>query len=277
MKKLKSKIAFFLTFMVLFNGVKSQNFFGVYNAPDSSYTFKNFVTGDTIYRIRTSKITGNRIEFNPRYVIFTKSGTQITDYMPVATATAAIVAMTNSINLKADAAAVAGSFVTLSTGLSSANSTSVTVNGTTAASASNPSFTIPSTTVTGTGIVTVTNTGFTSTVNVRTPTFTTVGSVTVAGTYPNYTVSTGRIEKYLGVTGAAGTFTANFATSYTSTPNIQAQLVNPASDYQIVKAQVSTTGFTTTAKQMNSVLSLGVLPTYSVISSATVNVIITDQ
>lgn len=111
---------------------------------------------------------------------------------------------------------------------------------------------------------------------VNTSIISTSAIISITGSVPNYTLTSKRLEKYSGTTGSVGTYTVNFATSFSVTPNIQANIVN-GTDYQISKPVVSTTGFTVTVRGATSVLSLGVLPTYTNVVGANVDVIINEK
>lgn len=84
-----------------------------------------------------------------------------------------------------------------------------------------------------------------------------------------------RPEQYQGTTNASGNYTVTFATAYSTTPNIQANLIN-GSDTQASRiTSISTTGFTVLIRNRTDVL--GLLPSYSNVVGASVHVLITEQ
>lgn len=87
--------------------------------------------------------------------------------------------------------------------------------------------------------------------------------------------SSKRQETYSGVTVAAGTYTVTFPTAYTVAPNIQANIINGTDTQNIRITAVSTTGFTVLVRNRTDVV--GLLPSYSNVSGAVVDVIITEK
>lgn len=100
--------------------------------------------------------------------------------------------------------------------------------------------------------------------------------ITVTGTYPNFTVSkTKRQEPYSGTTSGSGTYTVTFGTSYSSAPNIQANIIGATDTQNIRITSISTTGFTVTVRNRTDVA--GLLPTWSNVNGAIVDVLITEK
>lgn len=126
--------------------------------------------------------------------------------------------------------------------------------------------------IAGTGLSggTITTTGTISLPNTGTP-----------GTYGKVTTDAqGRItsgkrqETYSGTTSVSGTYTVTFSTPYSVAPNIQAGIVN-GTDLQMCKYTISTTGFTVTVREISSLI--GLLPSYSNVNGALVDVLITEK
>lgn len=99
--------------------------------------------------------------------------------------------------------------------------------------------------------------------------------ITISGSSPNYSITSKRQEKYTGTTSAAGTYTVNFATAYSTAPDIQASWINAADNQNLRITAISSTGFTVLAR--NRVDVVGLLPTWTNVSGATINVIITER
>lgn len=118
-------------------------------------------------------------------------------------------------------------------------------------------------TITATGTISLPNTG-------------------TAGTYGRVTtdaqgrVTAGkRMETYSGTTDGSGSYTVTFGTSYSAAPNIQANIIG-ATDTQTSRiTNISTTGFTVLVR--NRTDTLGLLPSYSNVSGASVDVLITEK
>lgn len=84
-----------------------------------------------------------------------------------------------------------------------------------------------------------------------------------------------RQETYSGTTNGSGTYTVTFSTSYSVAPNIQANIIN-GTDNQIIRiTDVSTTGFTVLVRNRTDVV--GLLPSYSNVNGASVDVLITEK
>jgi hypothetical protein len=84
-----------------------------------------------------------------------------------------------------------------------------------------------------------------------------------------------RQETYSGTTSGSGTYTVTFGTSYSSAPNIQAKIVGGTNTNLIKITSVSTNGFTVTVVNRTDVI--GLLPSYSNVNGATVDVLITQK
>lgn len=108
-----------------------------------------------------------------------------------------------------------------------------------------------------------------------------------AGTYGRITVdSKGRAtagkrqEVYSGTTNATGEYTVTFGSSYSATPNIQANLVGGTANQTMIITSVSTTGFTVKAVQRSAVTLLGIevlLAATTNVNGANIDVIITEK
>jgi hypothetical protein len=84
-----------------------------------------------------------------------------------------------------------------------------------------------------------------------------------------------RQETYSGSTNGSGVYTVTFGTSYSVAPNIQASIVGGSNTNILKVTSVSTTGFTITVVNRTDVL--GLLPTYSNVSGALVDVLVTEK
>lgn len=85
-----------------------------------------------------------------------------------------------------------------------------------------------------------------------------------------------RRETYSGTTNASGLYTVTFVTAFSVAPNIQLQPTNFSSDNQFARVTtISTTGFTVIARLRTDVL--GLLPSFTNITGATVDVLITEK
>lgn len=125
----------------------------------------------------------------------------------------------------------------------------------------------------GTGLSggTITSTGTISLPNVGT-----------AGTYGAVTtdaqgrVTAGkRMETYSGTTNGSGNYTVTFGTAYSVAPNIQANIVGSTDTQTSRITNISTTGFTVLVRNRTDVV--GLLPSYSNVSGASVDVLITEK
>jgi len=90
-----------------------------------------------------------------------------------------------------------------------------------------------------------------------------------------YKPSLKRIETYSGTTNGSGTYTVSFPTAFSVAPNIQANIINGTDTQTIRITSVSTTGFTVLVR--NRTDTLGLLPSYSNVASAAVDVLITEK
>lgn len=84
-----------------------------------------------------------------------------------------------------------------------------------------------------------------------------------------------RQETYSGTTNGSGVYTVTFNTSYSVTPNIQASWIGAADNQNLRITAASTTGFTVLAR--NRVDIVGLLPTWTNVSGATIDVLITEK
>lgn len=84
-----------------------------------------------------------------------------------------------------------------------------------------------------------------------------------------------RQETYSGTTDGSGNYTVTFGTSYSVTPNIQANIIGGSNTEFIKITSISTTGFTVNVT--NRVDTAGLLPSFSNVSSASVDVLITEK
>lgn len=105
-----------------------------------------------------------------------------------------------------------------------------------------------------------------------------------AGAYGIVTVDTKgrvtagkRLEVYSGTTNGSGQYTVTFATAYSVTPNIQANVIGQGTEVQSRILSVSTTGFTIHVFQRVAVLTLALSTATSNVSGASVDVIVTEK
>lgn len=84
-----------------------------------------------------------------------------------------------------------------------------------------------------------------------------------------------RSTPYSGTTNASGVYTVIFPTAYTVAPNIQANIINGTDSQNIRTTSITTTGFTVLVR--NRVDVVGLLPSWTNVSSATVDVLITEK
>lgn len=90
---------------------------------------------------------------------------------------------------------------------------------------------------------------------------------------------TKRQETYSGTSNASGAYSVTFTTPYTVAPNIQANIVGGSAN-QFITMNVTTTGFTTTVYQRNTVNLLAtevLLGTTVLVNGAKVDVLITEK
>lgn len=109
-----------------------------------------------------------------------------------------------------------------------------------------------------------------------------LANVGTAGTYGLVTtnaqgqVTAGkRTETYSGTTNGSGVYTISFVTAYGAAPNIQANIINGTDTQNIRTTAISTTGFTVLVRNRTDVV--GLLPSWSNVSGATVDVLITEK
>lgn len=119
-------------------------------------------------------------------------------------------------------------------------------------------------TITGSGTISMPNTG----------TAGIYGSVT---TDAQGRVTAGkRTETYSVTTNASGVASVTFSTAYSAAPNIQAQATNFSSDNQFIRVtSITTTGFSIICRLRTDIA--GLLPSFSNINGATVDVLITEK
>lgn len=80
---------------------------------------------------------------------------------------------------------------------------------------------------------------------------------------------------YSGTTNSSGVYTVTFASAYPVAPNIQANIVG-GTDSQIIRiTSITTTGFTVTVRNRTDIV--GLLPTWSNVNGANVDVLITQK
>lgn len=102
-----------------------------------------------------------------------------------------------------------------------------------------------------------------------------------AGNGISYNSSTGvisrdkRQETYSGTTNSSGNYTVSFGTSYSVTPNIQANIINGSNTNLIKITSISTTGFTVNVVNRTDVI--GLLPSYTNVNSSSVDILITEK
>lgn len=84
-----------------------------------------------------------------------------------------------------------------------------------------------------------------------------------------------RQESYSGTTNASGQYTVTFSTAFPTTPNIQANIIGAPDNQNIRITSVGTTGFTVTVR--NRVDVVGLLPTWTNVNGALVDVVVTQK
>jgi len=88
-------------------------------------------------------------------------------------------------------------------------------------------------------------------------------------------LNTKRRETYSGTTNGSGVYTVTFGTAFSVAPNIQVSL-NGGTDTQTWRVtSITTTGFSVTVR--NRVDVIGLLPTYSNVATAALDVLITEK
>jgi hypothetical protein len=128
----------------------------------------------------------------------------------------------------------------------------------------------------GTGISVSGSNVVTNTAPDQTVTITAGFGTAVTGTYPNFTISQAKKrETSSGTTNASGTYTFTFAQTYSVAPNVQANIIN-GTDTQIIRIGTpSTTSVTVTVRNRTDVV--GLLPTWSNVNGASVDIIVTEK
>jgi len=84
-----------------------------------------------------------------------------------------------------------------------------------------------------------------------------------------------RTEKYSGTTNSSGIYTVTFGTAFSAAPNIQANIIGATDTQNLRITSISTTGFTVTVRNRTDVV--GLLPTWSNVNGANVDVLITEK
>lgn len=84
-----------------------------------------------------------------------------------------------------------------------------------------------------------------------------------------------RHETFTGTTNASGNYTVTFAQAFSTAPDVQAQLINPADNDFIRVMSITTTGCTVNARRRTDIV--GLLPTFANLNSASVTVLITER
>lgn len=100
--------------------------------------------------------------------------------------------------------------------------------------------------------------------------------ITISTASNSFTISnTKRQETYSGTTDGSGNYTISFSTAYSTTPNIQAALINGTDSQNLRITSRTTTGFTVLIR--NRTDALGLLPSWSNVSGAEVDVLVTEK
>lgn len=84
-----------------------------------------------------------------------------------------------------------------------------------------------------------------------------------------------RQETFSGTTNASGVYSVSFATSYAVAPNIQANIVGGNNTQLIKITSVTASGFSVNVVNRTDVV--GLLPSYSNVNGASVDVIVTEK
>ncbi len=84
-----------------------------------------------------------------------------------------------------------------------------------------------------------------------------------------------RHESFSGTTNASGNYVVTFAVAFSTAPDVQAQLINPADNDFIRVMSISTTGCTINVRRRTDIV--GLLPTFANLSGASVTVLITER
>lgn len=109
-----------------------------------------------------------------------------------------------------------------------------------------------------------------------TPNVTGGTGITISGTNPLTISRSKRQETYTVTTNASGVASVTFSASYSVAPNIQINPTNFSSDNQFARiTAISTTGFSVICRLRTDIV--GLLPTFSNINGATVDVVVTEK
>lgn len=112
----------------------------------------------------------------------------------------------------------------------------------------------------------------------QTVSLTGTGNTTIIGTYPNFTITTPvpkRQETYSGTTNASGVYTVNYGTAYSAIPNVQFQITGGTNKTTILLTSSTTTTCSFLVQARADVL--GLLPTYSNVNGAIIEVLVTQK
>jgi len=104
------------------------------------------------------------------------------------------------------------------------------------------------------------------------------GGINITGTYPNFIISypaVKRQEPYSGVSNASGVYTITYTTPFAVTPNVQFQVIGGTARTVIMITSSSTTGCSFLVQTRNDVL--GLLPTYSNVVGANIDILVTEK
>lgn len=127
----------------------------------------------------------------------------------------------------------------------------------------------------GTGIRVSGSNVVTNTAPDQTVSLTGSNGISTGGTYPNLTITKKKQETFSVTTTAAGTYTVTFGAAYSVAPNIQANIINGTDTQNIRITSINTTGFAVLVRNRTDVV--GLLPSYSNVNGATVDVVITEK
>lgn len=100
--------------------------------------------------------------------------------------------------------------------------------------------------------------------------------ITTSGTYPSFTVAkTKRQETYTGSTNGSGVYTITYGTAYSAAPNVQFQINGGTNKTTILLTSSTTTACSFLVQLRADVL--GILPSYSNVSGAVVDALVTEK
>ena len=92
----------------------------------------------------------------------------------------------------------------------------------------------------------------------------------------NFPVSNGKRQITVsGTTNASGNLVGTFSPAFSATPNIQANIINGSNTQTVKITAISATGFTVNVTNRNEVL--GLLPTYTNVTGANLDIIVTEK